>query len=78
MTEKNNKVSNLEELVKFLMLEPEGIAETKESEVFKEDCTFESIEDFLDLSGCDNVQFQKAVGEQQVKQVVYACCAPNA
>ena len=68
MTEKNNKVSNLEELVKFLMLEPEGIVETKESEVFKEDCTFESIEDFLDLSGCDHVELQKAVGQEVVKK----------
>ena len=68
MTEKNNKVSNLEELVKFLMLEPEGIVETKEDEVFKEDCTFESIEDFLDLSGCDNVESQKAVGQEMVKE----------
>ena len=50
------------------MLEPEGIVETKENEILKEDCTFESMEDFLDLSGCDNVEFQKAVGEEVVKE----------
>ena len=51
-----------------MILEPEGIVETKESEVFKEDFTFESMEDFLDLSGCDNVEFQKAVCEEVVKE----------
>ena len=50
------------------MLEPEGIVETKESEVFKEDCTLESIKDFLDLSGCDNVEFQKAVSDEVAKE----------
>ena len=50
------------------MLEPEGIVETKENEILKEDCIFESMEDFLDLSGCDNVEFQKAVGEEVVKE----------
>ena len=50
------------------MLEPEGIVETKENEILKEDCIFESMEDFLDLSGCDNAEFQKAVGEEVVKE----------
>ena len=50
------------------MLEPEGIVETKENEILKEDCTFESMEDFLDLSGCDNVEFQNVVGEEVVKE----------
>ena len=70
MAEKNNKVTNLEELVKFFMLEPESSEETIESEIFEPDCVFEKNKGPIEELVCNNIELQKAAGVELIEEEV--------